>query len=218
MSLFTSKQAWKSIFSASLRLMEIITAEYSGSFIKVEDCPAPKLPEFAFIGRSNVGKSSLINMLTGRKGLAHVSNTPGKTQTINFFNINESWHLVDLPGYGYAKTNKKIRAGFGPMIENYLLQRESLVCCFVLIDSNIEPRKNDLEFLGFLGENQVPFVIAYTKTDRLSKAQLERRLAAFRAALLETWETMPQEFITSAEYRTGREEVLDFIHEVNQNC
>ncbi len=196
--------------------MEITTADYSGSFITITDCPDSKLPEYAFIGRSNVGKSSLINMLTGRKGLAHVSNTPGKTQTINFFLINENWHLVDLPGYGYAKTGKKIRAGFGPMIENYLLKREALVCCFVLIDSNIEPRKNDLEFLGFLGENQVPFAIAYTKCDRLSKAQLDRRLTAFRAALLETWETMPQEFITSAEHRTGREEVLDFIQQVNK--
>ena len=198
--------------------MEIITAAYTGTFIKVEDCPATKLPEYAFIGRSNVGKSSLINMLTGRKGLAHVSNTPGKTQTINFFNINETWHLVDLPGYGFAKANKKIRAGFGPMIENYLLQREALVCCFILIDSNIEPRKNDMEFVNFLGENQVPFVIAYTKCDRLSKAQLDRRLTAIRAAIMESWETLPQEFITSAEHRTGREEVLNFIHEVNKNC
>ena len=196
--------------------MEITTADYSGSFVAVEDCPTTKLPEYAFIGRSNVGKSSLINMLTGRKGLAHVSNTPGKTQTINYFLINGNWNLVDLPGYGYAKTGKKIRSGFGPMIENYLLKREALVCCFVLIDSNIEPRKNDLEFLGFLGENQVPFTIAYTKCDRLSKAQLDRRLTAFRAALLETWETMPQEFITSAEHRTGRHEVLDFIQQVNQ--
>ncbi len=208
----------KSIFSASLSLMEITTAEYKGTFIKVEDCPATKLPEYAFIGRSNVGKSSLINMLTGRKGLAHVSNTPGKTQTINFFNINETWHLVDLPGYGYAKTSKKIRAGFGPMIENYLLQREALVCCFVLIDSNIEPRKNDLEFINFLGENQVPFVIAYTKCDRLSKAQLERSLTKIRAAISETWDPLPQEFITSSEYSNGRDEVLNFINDVNQNC
>lgn len=215
--LFPANQYPKKYFSASLRHMEILTADYTGSFIKVEDCPSTKLPEYAFIGRSNVGKSSLINMLTGRKGLAHVSNTPGKTQTINYFKINETWHLVDLPGYGYAKAGKKIREGFGPMIENYLLQREAMVCCFVLIDSNIEPRKNDLDFLNFLGENQVPFAIAYTKTDRLSKAQLERKLTAFRAALLESWETLPQEFITSAEYRTGREEVLDFIHQVNQS-
>ncbi|MBI1227345.1 MAG: YihA family ribosome biogenesis GTP-binding protein [Bacteroidetes bacterium] len=198
--------------------MEITTAAYSGSFVKVEDCPASNIPEYAFIGRSNVGKSSLINMLTGRKGLAHVSNTPGKTQTINFFNINETWHLVDLPGYGYAKTNKKIRAGFGPMIENYLLKREALTCTFVLVDSNIEPRKNDMEFINFLGENQVPFVIAYTKCDRLSKAQLDRHLTAIRAAILESWETLPQEFITSSEYRNGREDILSFIQEVNNNC
>jgi GTP-binding protein len=197
--------------------MEITTAEYKGTYIKVEDCPPTKLPEYAFIGRSNVGKSSLINMLTARKGLAHVSNTPGKTQTINFFNINEAWHLVDLPGYGFAKTPKKIRAGFGPMIENFLLKREPLICTFVLIDSNIEPRKNDLEFLGFLGENQVPFVIAYTKCDRLSKAQLDRRLTAFRNALLETWENLPQEFITSSQYSNGRDEILNFIHETNKN-
>jgi GTP-binding protein len=198
--------------------MEIISAEYSGSYVKLADCPPPKLPEYAFIGRSNVGKSSLINMLTGRKGLAHVSNTPGKTQTINFFLINGDWHLIDLPGYGFAKTNKKIRAGFVPMINEYLLDRESMRCCFVLIDVNVEPKKNDIEFLNFLGENQVPFVIAYTKADRLSNAQLHRSLAVIRAKLLESWETLPQEFITSAEYRTGREEVLDFIHQVNKKC
>jgi GTP-binding protein len=197
--------------------MEIQNAAFTGSFAKVEDCPASQMPEYAFIGRSNVGKSSLINMLTGRKGLAHVSNTPGKTQTINFFNINENWHLVDLPGYGYAKVGKQVRAGFGPMIENYLLNRETLRCCFVLIDSNIEPKKIDLDFLGFLGEKQVPFVIAYTKTDRLSKAQLDRNLTAIRQALLEQWETLPQEFITSAERRTGREEMLNLIHEINKS-
>lgn len=196
--------------------MEIITANHVGTYIKVEDCPPTKLPEYAFIGRSNVGKSSLINMLTGRKGLAHVSNKPGKTQTINFFDINNAWHLVDLPGYGYAKTSKQIRASFGPMIENFLLKREALICTFVLIDSNIEPKKNDLEFLGFLGEYQVPFVIAYTKCDRLSKAQLDRNLKAFQAALMETWETMPQEFITSSQYSNGREDILNFIHETNK--
>ncbi len=198
--------------------MEITSAEYNGSFAKLADCPPPKLPEYAFIGRSNVGKSSLINMLTGRKALAHVSNTPGKTQTINYFLINEDWFLVDLPGYGYAKTNKKVRAGFVPMINDYLLGRETMVCCFVLIDVNVEPKKNDIEFINFLGENQVPFVIAYTKTDRLSKAQLHRSLEAIRPVLFESWETHPQEFITSAEHRTGREEVLDFIHQVNRNC
>lgn len=198
--------------------MEIITAEYSGSFAKLEDCPAPSLPEYAFIGRSNVGKSSLINMLTGRKGLAHVSNTPGKTQTINFFSINQSWHLIDLPGYGYAKTNKQVRQGFGKMITDYLLKREAMACCFVLIDVNVEPRKNDLEFLNFLGENQVPFVIAYTKADRLSKAQLNRSLEAIRKAFLENWDELPREFITSSEHRTGREDVLNFIGEVNKNC
>lgn len=184
----------------------------------MEDCPASDMPEYAFIGRSNVGKSSLINMLTGKKGLAHVSNTPGKTQTINFFKINDDWHLVDLPGYGYAKVGKQVRAGFGPMIENYLLHRETMRCCFVLIDSNIEPKKIDLDFLGFLGEKQVPFVIAYTKTDRLSNAQLERNLTTIRQAILEQWEALPQEFITSAERKSGREAVLDFIHEINKSA
>jgi len=197
--------------------MEIITAEYNGSFAKVEDCPTTNLPEFAFIGRSNVGKSSLINMLTGRKGLAHVSKTPGKTQTLNFFKINDRWHLVDLPGYGYAKANKTVRAGFGPMIENYLLQRENLKCCFILVDSNIEPKKIDIEFMNFLGENQVPFVIAYTKCDRISKSKLGLNLMAIRTAISEHWETLPTEFITSAEHRTGREEVLGFIDGVNKN-
>lgn len=198
--------------------MEIITADYNGSFVKIEDCPPPKLPEYAFIGRSNVGKSSLINMLTGRKGLAHVSNTPGKTQTINFFLINQDWYLIDLPGYGYARTNKTVRAGFIPMIGDYLKKRETLACCFVLIDSNVEPRKNDMEFINFLGENQVPFVIAYTKCDRVSKLKLHRNLTEIRKALLESWDELPTEFITSAEHRTGRDEVLNFIHETNKNC
>ncbi|MCC6726151.1 MAG: YihA family ribosome biogenesis GTP-binding protein [Saprospiraceae bacterium] len=196
--------------------MEILSAEYSGSFIKIEDCPPPKLPEYAFIGRSNVGKSSLINMLTGRKGLAHVSNTPGKTQTINYFLINEDWHLIDLPGYGYARTNKSVRAGFIPMIADYLIGRETMLCCFVLIDVNVEPKKNDIEFLNFLGENQVPFVIAYTKADRLSKSQLHKSLTVIREKLLESWETLPQEFITSAEHRTGKEDVLNFIGGINK--
>lgn len=198
--------------------MEIITAEYAGSFAKLTDCPTPKAPEYAFIGRSNVGKSSLINMLTGKKGLAMVSNTPGKTQTINFFTINHQWHLIDLPGYGYAKTNKQTRKGFSKMITDYLLYRESMACCFVLIDANIEPRPNDKEFVNFLGENNVPFVIAYTKTDRISKTALSKNLEAIRQSLLESWEVLPQEFITSAEYRTGREDVLEFIESVNKNC
>lgn len=191
--------------------MEISSAEFVGSYPKESACPKGGPPEFAFIGRSNVGKSSLINMLTGRKGLAKVSGTPGKTRLLNFFLINKAWHLVDLPGYGYARVSKGERKGFGKMIGDYFSQRESLCCAFVLIDSNIPPNKNDLEFVNGLGEMQVPFVLVFTKADRVSKAQLEKNIEAFLSKLSAYWETLPDYYISSAEKRTGREEILGLI-------
>lgn len=191
--------------------MEITSADFVSSYPKESLCPKGGPPEFAFIGRSNVGKSSLINMLTARKGLAKVSGTPGKTRLLNFFLINKLWHLVDLPGYGYARVSKSERKSLGNMINGYFARRQELCCAFVLIDSNILPTKIDIEFVNSLGEMQVPFVIAFTKTDRLAKVQVEQNIAAFLGKLSETWENLPSYFITSAEKRTGREEVLEFI-------
>lgn len=191
--------------------MEIISADFIASYPKESVCPRGGPPEFAFIGRSNVGKSSLINMLTARKGLAKVSGTPGKTRLLNFFLINKLWHLVDLPGYGYARVSKSDRKALENLINGYFARREELSCAFVLIDSNIAPSKNDLEFINSLGEMQVPFVIAFTKTDRIGRPVLEQNIADFMARLSETWETLPTYFITSAERRTGRDEILEFI-------
>lgn len=196
--------------------MLIKDATFIGSFPGLEICPKPDKPEFAFIGRSNVGKSSLINMLCAQKGLAHVSQKPGKTQTLNFYLINESWHLVDLPGYGYAKTARKNRRAWSRMIADYLLHRESLQCAFVLLDANVPPQELDIEFINWLGENQIPFVLTYTKTDRLKSLQQAANIEAIRQALLESWNELPREFITSALRRTGREEILDFIEKVNE--
>ncbi|MFN0214412.1 MAG: ribosome biogenesis GTP-binding protein YihA/YsxC [Saprospiraceae bacterium] len=191
--------------------MEINSANFVSSYAKESACPTGGPPEFAFIGRSNVGKSSLINMLTARKGLAKVSGTPGKTRLLNFFLINDLWHLVDLPGYGYARVSKSERKVLANLINNYFARRAELCCAFVLIDSNILPTKIDLEFVDSLGEMQVPFVIAFTKADRIGKSQLDSNIAAFMGKLSETWDTLPDYFITSAEHRTGREEVLEFI-------
>lgn len=191
--------------------MEIHLADFVGSYPKVPLCPTDQRAEFAFIGRSNVGKSSLINMLCGRKSLAHVSNKPGKTQLLNYYLINEEWYLVDLPGYGYAKRSKKERRGFGKMINGYFLERTEMLCAFVLLDSNIPPQDIDVEFINWLGENGIPFVLVYTKTDRLKKRELEDNLDRIRTKLLEYWTHLPQEFITSARTGDGREEVLSFI-------
>jgi len=190
--------------------MEINSAEFVASYPRESDCPTDGKPEFAFIGRSNVGKSSLINMLT-RKGLAKVSATPGKTQLLNFFLINHTWYLVDLPGYGYARLSKDKRRTLANMIYGYLLPRQTLALAFVLIDSNLPPMKIDLDFINQLGESQVPFAIAFTKTDRIGKVTLENNVALFMNKLSETWETPPPYFITSAERRTGKEEILDYI-------
>jgi GTP-binding protein len=191
--------------------MEINITEFVGSFPKTSLCPTDGKAEFAFIGRSNVGKSSLINMLTGKKGLAKVSQTPGKTQLLNFFLINHYWYLVDLPGYGYAKVSKVKQKVLSGMIKSYLFQREALLIAFVLIDPNIPPTKIDLEFINGLGEGNVPFALVFTKTDKLGKVAVQQSVERFLAALSETWETLPPYFITSSEYRTGRPEMLEYI-------
>ncbi len=194
--------------------MEIKEVEYINSFVKLSDCPTDGKPEFAFIGRSNVGKSSLINLLCGRKALALVSKQPGKTQCINYFNVDDFWYLVDLPGYGYAKVSQKKRQKWMKMLKNYLRLSPQLMCTFVLIDANVKPQKNDIHFINWLGENQIAFVIVYTKIDRLKAIQKKKNILAFQEALLEYWEEMPQEFETSSVLRLGATPILDFIDSV----
>lgn len=179
-------------------------------------CPSDGKPEYAFIGRSNVGKSSLINMITGRKGLAMTSQKPGKTQLINHFEINDEWYLVDLPGYGYAQRGKEGRERIRGIIEDYILERAELTCLFVLLDCRHEPQKIDLEFMEWLGENGIPFVIVFTKIDKLSKGRLKDNVDKYTAALLESWEELPPVFYTSSEHKTGKDEILDYIEEVNR--
>lgn len=178
----------------------------------LKDCPKTHLPEYAFIGRSNVGKSSLINMICNNNKLAHTSATPGKTQMINHFMINENWYLVDLPGYGFAKTSKNNRSKFEALIIDYCQKRENLVCLFVLIDSRLPLQQIDKEFMEWCGEKEIPFSIIYTKADKNSKAELTRHISAIENELLKHWEEMPNSFITSAEKKTGKEDILDFIH------
>ena len=197
--------------------MDIKSAEFVISNTDFKKCPDSKLPEYAFIGRSNVGKSSLINMLTNKKGLAMTSSKPGKTLLINHFLINNNWHLVDLPGYGFATTGKKMRVQLQQIIENYILFREQLTCLFLLIDSRHEPQKIDIEFMEWLGENGVPFAIVFTKTDKMSAVRAKESLKNYQEKLLETWEVLPQVFVTSSEKREGREELLDYIEEINKN-
>lgn len=194
--------------------MKIKSAEFSISNSRADRCPDGNMPEFAFIGRSNVGKSSLINMLTGRKGLAMTSSTPGKTMLINHFIINGEWYLVDLPGYGYAKRSKRDTEALGRMIRYYVTERSQLTCLFVLIDSRHTPQKIDLDFITMLGEEGVPFGIIFTKADKSSGSKVAQNVKAFRQKLLETWEEMPPYFITSSENGKGREEVLEYIEEV----
>lgn len=191
--------------------MNIASAIFQCSSQKASQCPTSSMREFAFIGRSNVGKSSLINMLTGRPGLAKVSSTPGKTRLINHFIINDEWALVDLPGYGYAKVSRRERSGFSSLITDYVLNREQLYYLFVLVDSRHEPQKIDLEFIRFLGTHGVPFGIVFTKADKLSQAQLNRSITTYSRQLNEEWEELPRIFITSSEKGRGREEILDFI-------
>ncbi len=196
--------------------MDIVKAEFVMSNSNVEKCPVPDRHEYAFIGRSNVGKSSLINMLANNKKLAKTASRPGKTQLINHFVINNSWYMVDLPGYGYAEVPEKIRQQFMKMIRDYILKRENLVCLFVLIDSRHKPQKIDLEFMEWLGENGVPFAMVFTKADKLSTTRRGACISDYQKAMADVWETMPPAFLTSAEKRTGREELLNYIDELNR--
>lgn len=195
--------------------MVIKSAEFVISNSQVSKCPTTGLPEYAFIGRSNVGKSSLINMLTGRKGLAMTSQKPGKTQLINHFIINDAWYLVDLPGYGYARLSKDGREKLKKMIEDYTLERKELICLFVLIDARHDPQKIDLEFIEWLGEEGVPFALVFTKADKLTKGKLAANIEGYKARLRQQWEELPPLFITSSEERLGREELLDYIDGIN---
>ena len=196
--------------------MEILSAEFVISNTKVDKCPQDNLPEYAFIGRSNVGKSSLINMLTKRPKLAMTSSTPGKTLLINHFLVNKEWYLVDLPGYGFALRGKRQVDKIQKIIEDYILEREQMTNLFVLIDCRLEPQKIDLEFMDWLGENGVPFVMIFTKADKLSATQRLKCIDDYHKVMLETWETTPMAFMTSSEKRLGREEVLDYIDELNR--
>jgi GTP-binding protein len=196
--------------------MLITGAEFIISSTHYKDCPPADKPEYAFLGRSNVGKSSLINMLTGFGKLAKTSATPGKTQLINHFLINESWYLADLPGFGFAKVSKKMRHNWEKMIRNYLLNRENLVCTFLLVDSRHEPQKNDLENMEWFGSQGLPFVIAFTKTDKMGSTTLQSQIAAYKKKLSELWDPVPQMFITSSETKAGREDILNFIAHYNR--
>ncbi|MEE0894716.1 MAG: ribosome biogenesis GTP-binding protein YihA/YsxC [Bacteroidales bacterium] len=194
--------------------MIVSSAEFVKSSQELNQCPQPDMPEFAFIGRSNVGKSSLINMLVDKKDLAKTSSQPGKTQLINHFIINKEWYLVDLPGYGYAKTSMENRKKWRKMIEDYLLKRVNLLTVFVLVDSRLEPQKIDLEFINFLGENQVPITLIFTKTDKQSAKKTEESLERFKESLSEYWEELPEIILTSSEKRVGRDEVLETIDKI----
>ena len=196
--------------------MDVHNTAFAGSYPTESQCPADGKPEYAFIGRSNVGKSSLVNMLTGRKNIAHTSRTPGKTQLINFFLADGQWYLVDLPGYGYARISKRKRREWRRMIEGYLQKRQALQCAFILVDANVPPQQNDIEFINWLGEARIPFVIVYTKTDRLKPQELESNISAIQQALLQYWQELPQQFITSSVKGEGRDEILQFINEVNE--
>jgi len=195
--------------------MQVKKAEFICSNTRVDKLPEPKLPEYAFIGRSNVGKSSLINAMVNRKGLAKTSQKPGKTQLINHFIINDDWFLVDLPGYGFAKTSKSNRSEWEKFIRRYLTRRENLQCVFVLIDSRLEPQKIDLEFCCWLGECGIPFMLVFTKADKQSAVKSDVNIAKFRKALLAWFEEIPPHFLTSAEYKTGCEDILATIDDIN---
>ena len=196
--------------------MVIKTAVFVKSSQKWQDCPEPNMPEYAFIGRSNVGKSSLINALMNHKDLAKTSQTPGKTQLINNFLVNDSWSLTDLPGYGYAKVSKSLRKDFEKLITNYILNRKNLVNLFVLVDVRHTPQKIDMEFMQWLGESSVPFSIVFTKADKMKSGGADRNVEAYKTELLKTWEDLPDIYVTSAEKKTGTDQILKFISETNQ--
>lgn len=195
--------------------MEIKDAKFVMSNSELSKCPAPTKPEYAFIGRSNVGKSSLINMLTNKKMLAKTSGKPGKTRLINHFLIDNEWYLVDLPGYGYASVPKAERLKWEKMLKNYILKRENLYCLFVLVDSRHEPQKADLEFMEWLGVSGIPFNIIFTKADKLKPQELEDNLKTYEEKMFETWETMPGYFVSSSEKATGKEDILGLIEDLN---
>lgn len=196
--------------------MKISKAEYIGSFWEIEKCPTDK-PEIAFIGRSNVGKSSMINFLCDNKNLAKISSKPGKTQTINYYMINYKWYLVDLPGYGFSLFSKKKRIEFDKLIRNYIFRSPNLFSLFVLVDSSISPQSKDIEFINFLGLNEIPFSIIFTKIDKVSQNQLQKNLKAFNKELAKTWEEFPKYFLTSVKQNIGREEVLEYIETILKN-
>ena len=197
--------------------MEIKQATFLVSNNNVEKCPKQQFPEYAFIGRSNVGKSSLINMLTNHKGLAKTSGKPGKTQLINHFLINNSWFLVDLPGYGYAQVSKSVKKVFQKFITDYFLKRRQLISAFVLVDIRHQPQKIDLEFMQWLGENAIPFSIIFTKADKLKPMAIERNIEEYQKVVLETWEEFPPFFVTSSETALGKESVLEYIDKINES-
>ncbi|MBQ5983300.1 MAG: YihA family ribosome biogenesis GTP-binding protein [Prevotella sp.] len=196
--------------------MEINKSEFVTSAPYVSACPTDTKPEYAFIGRSNVGKSSLINMLCNHKGLAKTSSTPGKTVLINYFIINNEWYLIDLPGYGFAKRSQKVQQQIDQMIRGYILQRKQMVNLFVLVDIRLKPQKIDREFIDWLGMSGIPFTIVFTKADKLSKAKAQENTTLWMNELKETWEELPPYFITSAESKLGREEMLDYIEQINK--
>lgn len=194
--------------------MQIKQAQFISSVGRLDQCPTADRHEFAFIGRSNVGKSSLLNMFMSRKGLAKVSQKPGKTQTINHFLVNDQWYLVDLPGYGYASVSKDLKAGFGKMIDFYVTKRTNLDCLFVLLDSRVPPQRIDLDFILWAGEHGVPMALIFTKTDKLSGNELTKSMKAYERKLLEIWEALPPNFVSSAETGRGKEEILNFMQTV----
>ena len=198
--------------------MDIKSVKFKGSFPKESACPKSGFTEFAFVGRSNVGKSSLLNYLVGNSSMAQVSSKPGKTQMLNYFEVNEAWYLVDLPGYGYAKLSKKHRNSLKKMMHEYLEKREMLCCAFVLIDCNISPQKVDLEFIEDLGENKVPFSIVFTKSDKSEPEVIEKNIHDFREKLLESWQFLPEQFITSSLNKDGGEKLLEYIGQINERA